>query len=64
MSESSIDPVAIIDQRLARDGITLDEEERQRLIGLVPVAQDWVRRITIPETRYAEPALTHPLNRP
>ena len=58
---SEIDAVAIIDQRLARDGITVDEEERQRLIGLVPVAQEWVSKITIPETRYAEPAITHPL---
>lgn len=59
MSESSVDAVATIDQRLARDGITIDEEERTRLIELVPLAQEWVRRITIPETRYAEPALTH-----
>ena len=64
MNESNIDAAAIIDQRLARDGITIDEEERQRLIGLVPVAQEWVRKITIPETRYAEPAITHALNRP
>ena len=61
MSESSIDAAAIIDQRLARDGVTIDEEERARLIDLVPMAQEWVRRITIPETRYAEPALTHPV---
>jgi hypothetical protein len=61
MSESTIDAAAIIDQRLARDGVTIDEEERTRLIGLVPVAQEWVRRLTIPETRYAEPALTHPV---
>ncbi|HZO29297.1 MAG TPA: hypothetical protein VFH48_25265 [Chloroflexota bacterium] len=59
MSESSVDAVATIDQRLARDGITIDEEERTRLIELVPLVQEWVRRITIPETRYAEPALTH-----
>ena len=61
MSESSIDAVAIIDQRLARDGVTIDAEERERLIGLVPVAQEWVRRISVPETRYAEPAVTHPV---
>ncbi len=61
MSESSVDAAAIIDQRLACDGVTVDQEERARLIELVPVAQEWVRRISIPETRYAEPALTHPL---
>jgi hypothetical protein len=61
MSESSIDAAAIIDQRLARDGVTIDQEERDRLISLVSVTQEWVRRISIPETRYAEPALTHPV---
>jgi hypothetical protein len=61
MSETSIDAASIIDQRLARDGITIDEEERTRLIGLVPVAQEWVRKFSFPEVRYAEPALTHPV---
>ena len=61
MRDSSIDADAIIDQRLARDGITLDEEERARLVSLVPLAQEWVQKLTIPETRYAEPALTHPV---
>ena len=61
MSESSIDAATIIDQRLARDGITIDDEERTRLIELVPKVQEWVRRISTPETRYAEPALTHPV---
>ena len=61
MSENSIDAAAIIDQRLARDGVTVDDEERARLIELVPLAQEWVRRISFAETRYAEPALTHPV---
>ena len=61
MSESSVDAAAIIDQRLARDGVTIDQEERQRLIDLVPLAQEWVRQISFPETRYAEPSLTHPV---
>ena len=58
MSESTIDAAAIVDQRLARDGITLDAEERDRLIQLVSVTREWVQQITIPETRYAEPVLT------
>ena len=61
MSESTVDAAATIDQRLARDGITVSQEERDRLVGLVPLVQEWVGRITIPETRYAEPALTHPV---
>ena len=32
MSENSVDAVAIIEQRLARDGVTIDQEERDRLI--------------------------------
>lgn len=61
MSDTSIDAAAIVDQRLARDGISVSEEEHARLISLVPVTQEWVRRVTIPETRYAEPVLTHPV---
>jgi hypothetical protein len=61
MSENNVDPAAIVDQRLARDGVAIDQEERTRLIELVPVAQEWVRRISVPETRYAEPALIHPV---
>ena len=37
---------------------TIDAEERDRLIQLVSVTREWVRQITIPETRYAEPVLT------
>lgn len=61
MSESTVDAAATIDQRLARDGITIDAEERERLISLVPVAQEWVQKLSIPEVRYAEPGLTNPL---
>jgi len=61
MTERTIDAAAIVDQRLALDGITVDAEERERLISLVPVVREWVKRLTIPEIRYAEPALTHPV---
>jgi len=62
MSERDFDSAAMIDLRLARDGVTIDEEERQRLIGLVPVAREWMDKLnSIPEIRYAEPALTNPL---
>ena len=64
MSERDFDAAAWIDQRLARDGVTIDEEERQRLIDLVPVAQEWMHKLnSIPEIRYAEPALTNPLTK-
>jgi hypothetical protein len=61
MSDTKLDPAAYVDQRLAHDGVTVDEEERQRLIDMVPVAQEWMRKLSIPELRYAEPALTNPL---
>jgi hypothetical protein len=61
MSERDADAVAYLDIRLRRDGVTVDEEERARLIELVPLAQAWVQRLSFEETRYAEPALTHPL---
>ena len=61
MSETTLDAAALIDQRLAYDGVTIDEDERQRLIEMVPIAQAWMKALSIPELRYAEPALTNPL---
>ena len=61
MSDTTVDAAALIDQRLAYDGVTIDAEERQLLINKVPIAQDWMRKLSIPELRYAEPALTNPL---
>jgi hypothetical protein len=61
MSMTDLDASTYLDIRLRRDGVTLDDEERARLIELVPVASAWVEEITFDETRYAEPALTHPL---
>jgi hypothetical protein len=60
MSENSVDAIAEVEVRLRRDGVTVDDEERTRLIDLVPLAHDWMRQLTFAETRYAEPALTHP----
>jgi hypothetical protein len=61
MSDTTLDAAALIDLRLARDGVTIDADERQSLIDKVPVAQEWMRKLTIPELRYAEPALTPPM---
>ena len=62
MSETTVDAAALIDQRLAYDGVTIDDEERQRLVDMVPIAQAWMTKLRIPELRYAEPALTTPLS--
>jgi hypothetical protein len=61
MSGTDSDAITYLNLRLRRDGITLDEAERARLIALVPVAQEWVQQLSFDETRYAEPVLTHPL---
>jgi len=61
MSENNLDAAAWIDLRLARDGVMIDAEERQSLIDLVPIAQEWMRQLSIPELRNAESALTNPL---
>jgi hypothetical protein len=59
MSDKPTAGVTELEMRLKRDGITVSDEERDRLIELTPIAQDWVKQISIPETRYAEPAITH-----
>lgn len=61
MSDTQSDAATYLDLRLRRDGVTLDDEERDRLITLVPIAQEWIEQVTFAETRYAEPILTHPL---
>jgi hypothetical protein len=59
MSDSTADAAVEVDVRLRRDGITVDAEERDRLIANLPIAQDWIRQLQFAETRYAEPAITH-----
>ena len=64
MSDTSMDAAAEVTSRLGRDGIDVDGEERERLIRLVPLAHEWVSQLRLAETRYAEPALIHPLQPP
>jgi len=61
MSAHDPDATTYLDTRLRQDGVTPDEEERARLIDLVPVTRAWVRELSFAETRHAEPILTHPL---
>jgi hypothetical protein len=55
------DAVADLDARLRRDGLTLDAEDRDYLLALIPAARAWSAAIRPPETRYIDPALTHVL---
>jgi hypothetical protein len=51
---------AQVDRVLAWTGLPVSSEERERLIGLYPVMQEWLNGVRIPETRYAEPAIIYP----
>lgn len=62
MSDTTVDAAAAdLDARLRRDGLTLDPEDREFLLAVLPTAQEWSRQIRLPETRYGEPAMIHPL---
>lgn len=61
MSEQQFDWAADLDARLRRDGLTLDPEDREWLLTLLPTVGRWPELIRIDETRYAEPAMIHPV---
>ena len=60
MSETSPDVAAQVDLVLARTGLPVTPEERERLIRVYPMIAEWTGALRLPETRYAEPALIYP----
>jgi hypothetical protein len=61
MSENTADGVAAqVDLVLARTGLPVTPEERERLIRVYPMLAEWTGALRLPETRYAEPALIYP----
>jgi hypothetical protein len=54
------DATAMVDMVLARTGLPVSAEERERLIRLYPNIAEWTDGLRIAETRYAEPALIYP----
>jgi len=60
MSEQSTDATAEVDGVLTRTGLPVSPEERERLIRIYPLIQEWLAGVRIPETRYAEPAIIYP----
>jgi hypothetical protein len=60
MSETTSDAAAQVDAVLARTGLPVTPEERERLIRIYPLVQEWTGAVRLPETRYAEPALIYP----
>jgi hypothetical protein len=54
------DVTAQVDAVLARTGLPVTSEERERLIRFYPLIQEWTAALRLPETRYAEPAVIYP----
>jgi hypothetical protein len=54
------DAAAQVDLVLARTGLPVTPEERERLIRVYPMIVEWTTALRLPETRYAEPALIYP----
>jgi hypothetical protein len=59
MSDTT-DATAQVDLVLARTGLPVTPEERERLIRIYPIIEEWTSALRLPETRYAEPALIYP----
>jgi hypothetical protein len=53
------DTAAEVDLVLRRAGLSVSDEERERLIRLYPTIQGWGEQLRLAETRYAEPALIY-----
>jgi hypothetical protein len=60
MSETSSDAAAQVDLVLARAGLPVRPEERERLIRIYPTIEEWTSALRLPESRYAEPAVIYP----
>jgi hypothetical protein len=60
MSETPADVAAQVDTVLARAGLPVTPEERERLIRVYPMIEEWTSGLRLPETRYAEPAVIYP----
>ena len=60
MSDTTSDAAAQVDLVLARTGLPVTPAERERLIRVYPMIDEWTSALRLPETRYAEPALIYP----
>ena len=60
MSEPMSDIAVQVDSVLARAGLKVTPEERERLIRVYPTIAEWTSGLRLPETRYAEPAPIYP----
>ena len=60
MNDTTSDAAAQVDLVLARSGLPVSPEERERLIRIYPMIEEWTSALRLSETRYAEPALIYP----
>ena len=60
MSDTTSEVEAQVDLVLKRMGLPVTAEERERLIRVYPMIDEWTGGLRLPETRYAEPALIYP----
>lgn len=60
MSDNTTSTAAQVELVLARAGLSVTPEDRERLIRVYPAIEEWTSAVRLPETRYAEPALIYP----
>ena len=60
MSDTTMDAAAHVDAVLTRIGLPVTPEERERLIRVFPMIDEWTGGLRLTETRYAEPAIIYP----
>lgn len=59
-SPDMTDAAAQVDMVLARTGLPVTPEDRERLIRIYPAIAEWTGAVRLAETRYAEPASIYP----
>jgi hypothetical protein len=60
VTPDAADAAAQVDLVLARAGLPVTAEERERLARIYPSISEWTSALRLPETREAEPALIYP----
>ena len=60
MSEHDTEAVAAIATLVARTGMQVSDDERERLVRLYPFIKGIGERLRMVEARYADPAMIYP----
>jgi hypothetical protein len=61
MTSTNSDDAQAVDLLLRRAGLTPTDKDRDWLVGAYPLLQRLTAELRVPETRYAENALTYPV---